>query len=164
MLPFVLLPIEVNAITQERCCKGNAIGAFGSGGGKMVLTLLAEVIASHMGLTTIDVRWSSLQWLLMGVVRGGAWASRTILRIFCRFFSVYLATEGSARGLTRLSSWLDSEKNKDPDGPSEVYSRQGRPRPRIEVILVVGVERSGMGWILNNAIQTSWLTRWVWSN
>ena len=56
MLPLVLLPIEVDAITQERCCKRNAVGAFGSGGGKVILTLLTKVIAFHVGFTTIDVR------------------------------------------------------------------------------------------------------------
>ena len=56
VLPLVLLPTEVNAVTQERCCKENTVGAFGPGDGKVILTLLAEVIAFHMGLTTIDVR------------------------------------------------------------------------------------------------------------
>ena len=56
MLLFVLLPTEVDAMTHERCCKTNAVGVFGSGGGKVVLTLLAEVIVFHVGLTTIDVR------------------------------------------------------------------------------------------------------------
>ena len=56
MLPFVLLPTEVDAVTQKECCKGNAVGALGSGGGKVILTLLAKVIAFYVGLTTIDVR------------------------------------------------------------------------------------------------------------
>ena len=56
MLPLVLLLTEVDAVTQERCCKENTIGALGPGGGKMILTLLTEVIAFHVGLTTIDVR------------------------------------------------------------------------------------------------------------
>ena len=56
MLPLVLLSIEVDAVTQERCCKRNTVGAFGSGDGKVILVFLAEVIAFHMRLTTIDVR------------------------------------------------------------------------------------------------------------
>ena len=56
MLPFVLLPTEVDAIMQEGCGKKNAVRAFGSGGSKVVFPLIAEVIAFHMGLTTIDVR------------------------------------------------------------------------------------------------------------
>ena len=72
MLPFVLLPTEVDMVMQKRCCKRNAIEALGSGGGKVVLTLLAEVIAFYVRLTTIDVKWSSFQWLLTGAVRGGS--------------------------------------------------------------------------------------------
>ena len=56
MLPFVLLPMEVDAVTQEECNKRNAVGALGSGGGKVVLTMLAEVIAFYVRLTMIDVR------------------------------------------------------------------------------------------------------------
>ena len=56
MLPLILLPMEVNAVPKEGCCKGNVVGVFGSGGGKVILTLLTEVIAFHVGLITIDVR------------------------------------------------------------------------------------------------------------
>ena len=56
VLPLVLLPTEVDAVTQEGCCKGNTVGTLGPGGGKMVFTLLTEVIVFHVGLTTIDVR------------------------------------------------------------------------------------------------------------
>ena len=56
VLPFVLLPTEVDAVTQEGYCKGNAVEALGSSGGKVVHILLAEVIAFHVGLITINVR------------------------------------------------------------------------------------------------------------
>ena len=56
MLLLVLLPTEVDAVPKEGCCKRNAVGTFGSGGGKVILTLLTEVIAFHVGLTTINVR------------------------------------------------------------------------------------------------------------
>ena len=56
MLLLVLLPTEVDAVAKERCCKGNAVGTLGPGGGKVILTLLTEVIAFHVGFTTIDVR------------------------------------------------------------------------------------------------------------
>ena len=46
--------------------------------------------------------------------------------------------------MTGASSWLDSGGGEDPYGPSEACSLQGRPQPRMEVILVVGVERSGV--------------------
>ena len=56
MLPLILLPTEVDAVPQEGCCKENAVGAFGSSGGKVILTLLSEVIAFHVRFTTIDVK------------------------------------------------------------------------------------------------------------
>ena len=56
MLLLVLLSTEVDAITQEKCCNKNAAGAFGPGGGKIIFIFLAEVIAFHVRLTTIDVR------------------------------------------------------------------------------------------------------------
>ena len=55
MLPLVLLPMEVDAVTKKGCCKGNMIEAFGSVCGKVVLILLAEVLAFYVGLTIINV-------------------------------------------------------------------------------------------------------------
>ena len=60
MFPLVLLPTEVDTVTQEEFCKENADEAFGSSGGKVILALLAEIIVFHVGLTIIDVKWSSL--------------------------------------------------------------------------------------------------------
>ena len=56
MLPFVLLSTEVDVVPKKRCCKGNAVGTLGPGNGKVILTLLTEVIAFHVGLITIDIR------------------------------------------------------------------------------------------------------------
>ena len=56
MLSLVLLPTEVDAVTWEEYCKVNTIRAFGFGGGKVILTLLAEVITFHVRLIMIDVR------------------------------------------------------------------------------------------------------------
>ena len=50
MLLFVLLPTEVDAVTQEEYCKENAVRALGSGSDKVVLTLLAEVIVFYGNL------------------------------------------------------------------------------------------------------------------
>ena len=56
MLPLVLLPTEVNAFPKEGCCKENTVRALGPGNGKVILTLLSEVIAFYVGLNTIDIR------------------------------------------------------------------------------------------------------------
>ena len=55
-LPLILLPTKTNAVTQKRDRKKNAVKALGSGGGKMILTLLAEVVTFHVRLTTIYIR------------------------------------------------------------------------------------------------------------
>ena len=63
----------------------------------------------------------------------GTWASKTILRIFCRSFSVYLAIRGLegliAGELTRLLSWVEFRKGENFEEPSEVHSLQGHPWP-----------------------------------
>ena len=56
MLPLVQLSREIDAVSKERCYKGNAVGILGPGNGKVILTLLIEVIAFYVELTTIDVR------------------------------------------------------------------------------------------------------------
>ena len=56
VLPLVLLPTEVDAVTQEGCCKKNTVEALDPNRSKVILTLLAEVIVFYVGLTTIDVR------------------------------------------------------------------------------------------------------------
>ena len=62
------------------------------------------------------------------------------MRIFYRSFSLNLATRGSTTGgLTEVSSWIDSGGVED---LLEMHFRRGRPRPRMEVILVVAVEQS----------------------
>ena len=45
-------------ITQEKYCKGNTVGTFGPGGGKVILTILTKVIAFYVKLTTIHVKGS----------------------------------------------------------------------------------------------------------
>lgn len=56
MLLLVLLPTEVNAVTKEKSCKENMVGAFGSGSGKVFLTFLIKVIIFYIRLTIIYVR------------------------------------------------------------------------------------------------------------
>ena len=82
-----------------------------------------------------------------GLSKEGALASKTILRIFYKFSSIYLAARGlggpTVGELTGVLSWLDFGVDENPDRLLEVRSLREHPRPRIEVILVVGVERSG---------------------
>ena len=99
MFLFVLLAMEVDAVTQEGCCKRNAIGTLASGGDKVVLTLLAEVIAFHVGLTTIDVRWSSLQWLFTGAVRGGSSSFKDRPEDSLQIFFFILSNRRFSRGI-----------------------------------------------------------------
>ena len=99
MLLFVLLLTKVHAVTQEACYKKNAIGALGSGGGKVVLTLLAKIIAFHVRLSTIDVRWSSLEWLLTEAVRGGSSGFKDRPKDFLQIFFCILSNRRFSRGI-----------------------------------------------------------------
>ena len=118
----------------------------------------------------------------MGVGTGagtetGAQASRTALRILYKSFSEYLGTLVAATGASAMggfaprgpAGWLN---NSSPDsgggeesggvmegateGAIERRSRQGRPRPRTEVILELISSKT--------LFQTDWLTRWIWRN
>ena len=55
MLLLILLPVEVDAITQEKSCKKNTIGAFGFSGGKVILIILTKIITFYVGLITIHI-------------------------------------------------------------------------------------------------------------
>ena len=68
LLPFILLPSEVNTVIKKRCSKRYAIRAFSSSGSKMVFTLLTQVVAFHVGLTTIHVWEPSFQKLFTGLI------------------------------------------------------------------------------------------------
>ncbi len=52
----MLLPAEVDSVPEEEGCKRDSVWPGGPAGGKMVLTLLTEVIAFHVGPTAVDVR------------------------------------------------------------------------------------------------------------
>ena len=70
---------------------------------------------------------------------------RTVLKIVCRSFFIYLATRGLiVEGLTGVLLLLDSQRIEDPDRPLEVRFRRGRLRPRIKIILVMEMEQSGV--------------------
>lgn len=53
---LVLMPAEADPATKERSCKWDAVSASGAGGVKMIFSLLAEVVALHVGLPEIEVR------------------------------------------------------------------------------------------------------------
>ena len=50
---LILLPAEVDPVPQERRSKGNPGRSRGSSGSKIVLTLLIEVVAVHVGLSAV---------------------------------------------------------------------------------------------------------------
>ena len=55
MSPLVLLPAEADPVPQERHGKGNPDRSRSSSGSKVVLTLLTEVVAVYVGLSTVYV-------------------------------------------------------------------------------------------------------------
>ncbi len=57
----MLLTAEVDLISSEGGRKRNSVGPGGSAGGKMVLTLLAEVVVFYVGPIAVDVRGFGLE-------------------------------------------------------------------------------------------------------
>ena len=55
------MPAKADPITKEGGRKRGAVRASGAGGGKMILTLLTEVVALYVRLTIVEVREPSLQ-------------------------------------------------------------------------------------------------------
>ncbi len=51
----MLLPAEVDSIPQKRGCKWNLVWPDGSAGGKMVLTLLTEIVSLHVEPIAVDI-------------------------------------------------------------------------------------------------------------
>ena len=65
-LSFVLLPAEVNPISEERGRKRDAFVARGSGRVKMILTLLTKIIALHMRAPIVKVGVPGLESSIPG--------------------------------------------------------------------------------------------------
>ena len=64
-----LLLAEIYAVLKERCSKKYVVRFFCSGGGKMVFTLLTEIVAGHLVVILINIRKTCLE--------------RAFLRVFC---------------------------------------------------------------------------------
>ena len=60
-LSFVLLPVEVNPVSEKRGCKGDAFVACSFSRIKMVLILLTEIIALHMQAAIVKIGISGLK-------------------------------------------------------------------------------------------------------
>ena len=63
MSPLILLPAEADPVPEKRRGKENSSRPRGSGGSKIVLTLLTKVVAIHVGLSAVYVRGADLQIL-----------------------------------------------------------------------------------------------------
>ena len=63
MFPLVLLPAEADPVPEEGRGKENSVRHRGSGGSKIVLILLTEVVAVHVELSAIYVWGAGLQLL-----------------------------------------------------------------------------------------------------
>lgn len=61
VLLLVLLPAEADLILEEVCYKRDMVRSLCSGNGKIIFTLLIEVVAGHMVITTINVRKTGLE-------------------------------------------------------------------------------------------------------
>lgn len=65
MFLHVLLLTRVDPVPKERGSKKNLVSALGSGSGKVVFTLLIEVIIFHVRFITIHIQKLGLQGLVL---------------------------------------------------------------------------------------------------
>ena len=63
MSPLVLLPAEADPVPEEGRGKGNPGRSRSSSGSEIVLTLLTEIVAVHVGFPAVHVREMGLQLL-----------------------------------------------------------------------------------------------------
>ena len=73
MFPLVLLPMEADPVLEEGCGKKNSGRPRSSSSSKIVLTLLTEVVAVHVGLFAVYVRGTGLQLLPGHLGDDGSW-------------------------------------------------------------------------------------------
>ena len=71
MFPLILLPVEANPVPEKERSKKNPVSFCSFSNSKIVLTLLTEVIAVHVGIFVIYVQGMGLQWLISGLLKGG---------------------------------------------------------------------------------------------
>lgn len=55
LLPLILLPLKVDAVTKKQSIKRYVVRAFAFSNGKVAFTLLIKVVAFHIRLTIICV-------------------------------------------------------------------------------------------------------------
>ena len=72
MSPLILLLAEANLVPEERRSKRNPDRPCSSGGSKVVLTLLTEVVVVHVGLSAVYVRRAGLEFLSGCLGDGGS--------------------------------------------------------------------------------------------
>lgn len=92
---LVLLPTKIGSVPDKQCCKGYSVWSLSSSSCKVVLTLLTEVIALHVGLFTIHIWEPGLERTFRDPSGTGTWASKTVFRMRCRSSLIYLAMEGA---------------------------------------------------------------------
>ena len=73
MSPLVLLATETDLVPEEGRGKKNLGRPRSSGGSKVVLTLLTEVVAVHVRLSAVYVQGAGLQLLLGHLGDNGSW-------------------------------------------------------------------------------------------
>ena len=70
-LPLVLLIAEADPVSETGYGKKNLVSSHSSSGSKVVLILLIEVVTVYMGLSTIHVWRTGLQYFILRLLGGG---------------------------------------------------------------------------------------------
>ena len=71
LISLILLLEEVDLILEEGHDNKNSVSPFSSSGGKIVLTLLTEVVLFYVGLFVVHVRGTGFQEIFLRLLGGG---------------------------------------------------------------------------------------------
>ena len=63
LLLLILLPVETDPVSKERCGKRDLVRPRSFSSSRIVFTLLIEVVAVHVGLSVVYVQGTGLQLL-----------------------------------------------------------------------------------------------------
>ena len=114
---LILLLIQTDPVSKKRHDKRNPVSSYSSNSSKVVFTLLTEVLTVYMRFSTIHILGKALYGFCRGfskVAKAGtktragarAQASRTILKICCKSFLIYLRISVVAIRITATRNFV----------------------------------------------------------
>ena len=134
LLSPVLLSANIDSVLKERCVKKNLVSPLSSSGGKVVFTLLTEVVALHIRLFAIYAWKTSFQGFISRLFTGGESLSlqNNLKNVLQVFFGIFRDRKCSSRdnsnkkvSLGGPASWSDISLSNFGDGEKSRRATEG---------------------------------------